>query len=897
MNDSTRAISPDDDPRNQSFRVALTSGEWIGHYRLLQPLGGGGQGEVWLAEQQSPIRRKVAIKVLRQRDLKPAMIARFEAERQALAMMDHPHIAKIYDVGVDPSIGPYFAMEFCHGRSITKFCDERRLSIPKRLELFQQVCQAVQHAHQKGIIHRDIKPSNVLVIESDAEPNVKVIDFGLAKAMESQMRLTDKSLFTEIGQLIGTYKYMSPEQAAANPIDIDTRTDIYSLGVLLYELLTGTTPVDDRSLVGKALVDVVRMIREQDPKIPSRRISDSQDSLSSVSNSRQSDPRKLPNALQGDLDWIVMKSIEKDRSRRYATPNHLAEDIQRHLKGEPVNAAPPSKMYRIRKVLWRNRMPAAVASLFLVCLLGGIVGTSIGFYNSFHAAQLSQSRLIEVTKAKEAEEQQRLEAEKQRAIAMEQEKRANDKLELSERVLEFLLEDLLAQASPSQQGNSGHKADPNLTVREAVKRAADSIESRFDERPIIQARIREVIGETQRQLGEYASSIEQLEQAVKLFAANVGETDMQHVECLRRLALVNGDSGRIEKCQELLEKVLALSPAGPDDPFTLTTLSDLAIVYGMRGEFKKASDLEEKTLARQKTLLGLDHDETLIATNNLAVSYGIQFNYAKSIELLEEVAARQAARPNGEEAANTLMTRRNLATGYREIGRVDEALELLQRTLATQRTVFGSDSIDVAISMSRLAAIHCVKKDFAVGKKAYEDSQQILLQRMSPTHPEVLLNRAALAMIESEQGNTDKAIELLQPICDAQRESLGESHPHTLASQRNLASFYFKKGDYNESIQRFQKAIELMNGPKHDNWNLYHAMARLGRALLANEQLELAKSHLTKGYEGLVSRKPTIPFSHRMIVGETIDDLIQLHTRLNEPDQIKKWQDARLAAR
>ena len=226
MNDSTRAMAPDEDPRNQSYRVALTSGEKIGHYRLLQPLGGGGQGEVWLAEQQSPIRRKVAIKVLRQRDLKPAMIARFEVERQALAMMDHPHIAKIYDVGVDSRIGPYFAMEFCHGRSITKFCDERKLSIRKRLELFQQVCQAVQHAHQKGIIHRDIKPSNVIVVESDTEPDVKVIDFGLAKAMESQMRLTDKSLFTEIGQLIGTYKYMSPEQAAANPIDVDTRTDI-----------------------------------------------------------------------------------------------------------------------------------------------------------------------------------------------------------------------------------------------------------------------------------------------------------------------------------------------------------------------------------------------------------------------------------------------------------------------------------------------------------------------------------------------------------------------------------------------------------------------------------------------------------------------------------------------
>ncbi len=283
--------------------------------------------------------------------------------------------------------------------------------------------------------------------------------------------------------------------------------------------------------------------------------------------------------------------------------------------------------------------------------------------------------------------------------------------------------------------------------------------------------------------------------------------------------------------------------------------------------------------------------------NNLAVSYGIQFNYARSIELLTEVAAREAARPNGEEASNTLSTRRNLATGYREIGRIDEALELLQRTLETQRRVFGNDSIDVAISLSRLGAIYLVKKEYTVAQKAYEDAQQMLSKHMPPTHPEVLMNRAALAMIESEQGTTDKAIELLQPVYQAQRESLGESHPHTLASHRNLAAFYFKRGDYNESIQRFQKAIELMNGPKHDNWNLYYAIARLGRALLANEQLESARSHLTQGYEGLVTRKPTIPFSHRMIIDETIEDLIQLHTRLNEPDQIKKWQEARLATR
>ncbi len=322
------------------------------------------------------------------------------------------------------------------------FCDERRLSIQRRLELFIQVCQAVHHAHQKGVIHRDLKPSNVLVVDAQQEPNAKVIDFGLAKATQSQLRLTDKSVYTEVGLLLGTYKYMSPEQASGNTTDLDTRTDIYSLGVLLYELLTGTTPVDDDSLRGKSLDEVVKMIRQQDPKLPSRKLSDSADSLTTVSSSRQIEPRRLPLMVKGDLDWIVMKALEKDRSRRYASANHLLEDIQRHLKGDPVMAAPPSAAYKLRKLLRRYRLPAAVAATFLICLLAGIIGTSIGFYRSYQASKVAEKSLEETRRAKEAEGEQRA-----KAVAMERE--AREQLELAESTLDFFLQDVLKQASAS----------------------------------------------------------------------------------------------------------------------------------------------------------------------------------------------------------------------------------------------------------------------------------------------------------------------------------------------------------------------------------------------------------------------------------------------------------------
>jgi serine/threonine protein kinase len=347
-------------------------GTTIGPYKLLQQIGEGGMGVVFMAEQHEPFHRVVALKVIVPGMDTRQVIARFEAERQALAMMDHPNIARVLDAGTTESGRPYFVMELVKGVPITTYCDEKKLSLRERLELFMPVCHAVQHAHQKGIIHRDIKPSNVLVADYDDQPVPKIIDFGVAKA--TSQKLTDKTMFTAFGQVVGTMEYMSPEQTKLNQLDVDTRTDIYSLGVLLYELLTGTTPFDRKRLRSAAIDEVFRIIREEEPVRPSTSISKTNE-RPAVAASRRSDPVRLSRMLQGDLDWIVMKALEKDRTRRYPTANGLASDIERYLNDAPVSAGPPSASYRIHKFVRRNRALIAAGSVVVLALVAGLAAS------------------------------------------------------------------------------------------------------------------------------------------------------------------------------------------------------------------------------------------------------------------------------------------------------------------------------------------------------------------------------------------------------------------------------------------------------------------------------------------------------------------------------------------
>ena len=379
----------------------------IGPYKILQKIAAGGMGEVYMAEQEKPVRRRVAIKVIKSGTDSEQVIARFEAERQAIAMMNHPNIAKVLDVGATDGGSPFFAMELVKGVPLTQYCDGNKLPVKERLNLFIPVCRAIQHAHQKGVIHRDLKPSNVLVALYDGRPVPKVIDFGLAKATEHQMRLTDKTMFTEYGQIVGTLQYMSPEQAQMNQLDVDTRTDIYSLGVMLYELLTGSPPLDQDTMSQQALLQVLQLIREVDPPRPSTRLSTASKNATVVSSARKIQPVRLQQILKGDLDWIVMKALEKDRRRRYETAAALADDVARHLADQPVLARPPSKSYRIKKFVRKNRglVTSMLAIAFL--LVAGIVSTSIGLFR----AQVAEKVAIDQREIANEEKLQAKEAE------------------------------------------------------------------------------------------------------------------------------------------------------------------------------------------------------------------------------------------------------------------------------------------------------------------------------------------------------------------------------------------------------------------------------------------------------------------------------------------------------
>jgi len=736
-----------------------SAGTVIGRYKLLQLIGEGGFGSVYMAEQEEPVRRRVALKIIKLGMDTKQVIARFEAERQALALMEHPNIAKVLDAGATEAGRPYFVMELVRGVPITEYCDQNKLGTKERLDLFMAVCGAVQHAHQKGVIHRDIKPNNVMVTLHDGTPVPKIIDFGIAKA--TNQRLTEKTLFTEYNQFIGTPAYMSPEQAEMSGLDVDTRSDIYSLGVLLYELLTGTTPLDSRQLRQVGYSEIQRMIREEEPHKPSVRISTLGQAATATAEHRRTDLPGLAKALRGDLDWVVMKALEKDRTRRYETANGMRLDLQRYLANEPVSASPPGTIYRLRKFVRRNRTGVTVGATVTVALVVGFLLAAAGFL------------------------QARREAEASKAIN------------------EFF-NGMLASVDPRQlHQHSGFAPGrrtvvetagglaQDVSVVEMMLRARERIGPSFTGKPTLEATARETIGLSLLGLGRPRDAAAELEEAVRIRRAALGEDHPDTLRSELQFALSLIESGRAPDAVlllgELREKMTLLH--SEKDPRTLQASSLLANALMADRRHDESDPIFRETLERQREVLGEEHRDTL--------------------DTMLWWAESRLWRNRG--AAGEELTRPVYETALRTLG-PDDVLTLWARTCQGWSRNFQGD--------------------YEEGEALLRPAVEGLVRTLGNEHPYTCTAKQGLGRSIRTADARDEKERLWTEALEGLRASEGDASPGVFVISRDLAFFLIERGKSEEGLRLLRRAVEDFRakyGEAHD-WTTNN-MSYLARGL------------------------------------------------------------------
>jgi serine/threonine protein kinase/tetratricopeptide (TPR) repeat protein len=835
-----------------------------GRYRLLEEIGEGGMGSVWLAEQTEPVRRRVALKLVRPgMDTRP-LLARFEAERQALALMDHPNIARVFDGGTAPDGRPFFAMEYVQGIPITQFCDDHRLGVAERLGLFLTVCRAVQHAHTKGVIHRDLKPGNILVSPRDGRPEPTVIDFGLAKAIGTP--LAESTLHTAPGAALGTPLYMSPEQADSGNLDVDARADVYALGVILYELLTGSPPLERRRFREAAWDEVLRLIREEEPPRPSARLSGSE-SLPSLAALRRTEPLRLARLVRGDLDWIVMKCLEKDRERRYETPSGLARDISRYLTDESVEARPPSAGYRLRKFLRRNRGLAAALTAVFLLLVGGIVGTTWGLVRAEKARRAEAARALGERKAN-AQAQARL----------KQVREAND-----------LLASVFDDLDPTLETNEGKPLRVILAAR-LVHAATQLDGERMGDRLAV-ADLQARIGRSLHHLGEPGPAVDVLKKAAATRTQLLGTGHVQTLEAVAHLAEAHGSSGRPDLSLPILERAVEVgrSNLGPDHEQTLLMLNSLATAHLESGRPDLALPIYEETLRTSRKTLGVDHPHSVVVLNNLAVAYQSTNRPDRAVPLLRESFERMRSEL-GPSHHDTLTAMTNLATALRASGEPDQAIATLQEVVRLLSSTLGPDHPSTLGALNNLAGSHRTAGDLDRALATYREAADGVARRRFQVTDARIIVFNLIGSLE-ERGRFAEAETWRRKWLPVLRTTVGADSPALADELRGLGFDLIRQERWEaaESPLRDSLAIRLLHAP--DSIDAHGTRALLGRALAGQGKHEEAEFMLRRAYEGLEARGEPPTEAGRRRARAIASDLARLHEARGNPGLAAPWRE------
>ena len=779
-------------------------------YRILEQIGSGGMGVVYLAEQVQPIRRRVALKIIKLGMDTEQVVARFESERQALAVMDHPNIAKVFDAGATQNGRPYFVMELVQGIPITEYCDKNRLSTSERLELFVPICQAVQHAHQKGVIHRDLKPTNILVIVQEDKPIPKIIDFGIAKA--TGHRLAQRTLFTEQGQLIGTPEYMSPEQAEMSALDVDTRTDIYSLGVMLYELLAGVLPFDSRMLRSAAFGEIQRIIRESEPAKASTRLSTLTETKGTIAQKRKTDPDSLLRQLRGDLDWITMKAMAKDRTRRYASASELAADIERHLRHEPVVASPPSALYRVKKYVKRHKIGVAAAAVVMVAILAGITGTTMG--------------LLRAVKA---------------------EKRAVAEAETAVQVSGFLV-DLFKVSDPSEaKGNS-------ITAREILDRGAQKMEKELSGQPLIQARLMDTMGQVYQSLGLFNQALPLLKSALETRRSTLGNRNLEVASSLQNVGYLLVAKADYPAAEPLLQESLAIRQEllGRNHPDVAASLAALGELSYDKGDLAKAEEFYRESLAIRRQTLGGAHREVADGLNDLAITLKAKGDYAEAESMYRESLAIRR-RVFGEEHPAIAQSLNNLGMYLYQMflnkkNDGSEAEQLLRQALAMNRKLLGNDHPEVSTNLNNLALLLRDKGDYDQAIALFREVMELDRKNLGEEHPYVATRMINLAAALGRKGDAQSAEDLFRQAIEIQRKSFPERSWQISTTRLLLGACLQEQKRYGEAEPLMLEAFPVIK----DTFGLGHPRTQAAVKRLVSLYEAWGKPDQAAQYKGLL---------------------------------------------